>query len=81
MAENEDPYFLDYASRMKTSYNVTQLIAREASKLLQFIPKVTVIEENPLNPNPEIIALEALKVAELFSYDSNFVKLVTENCK
>lgn len=79
LAENEDPYFLDFASRMKTSYNVVQLVAREATKLLQYLPTVMFIEENP--NNPEAVALEALKATELVSYDSNFVKLVTENCE
>ena len=78
LAENEDPYFLDYACKMRPSSNVAQFVAQEASQILYYVT-----EEGPLDLSlapSAATALEALRVAELLSYDSNFVRLVTEHC-
>ena len=79
LAENEDPYFLDYACKMRPSVVVAQCVAQEASHVLYYIT-----QEAPLDASMATgvaTALEALRVAELLSYDSNFVKLITEHCK
>jgi len=79
LSENDEPYFLDYASKIQASYSVAGLVSREAARVLEYVELVMFIDETSDVPSSAVVAREALRVAELLSYDSNFVKLVTEN--
>ena len=81
LGENEEPYFLDYASKLRSSFSVARLVAIEASKIQQYVSTIAFIDENAVDPSPAVTAREALRVAELLSYDSSFVKFITENSK
>jgi len=78
LGENEEPYFLDYASKMETSFTIARLIITEAANTVSYAPEVKSIDENALD-NPHIIAREAFRFVELLAYDSNFVTLVVDN--
>lgn len=72
---------MDYASKMRSSFSVAELVSREAHNISKYVKTVASVDENAVNPSPALIARESLRVAELLSYDSNFVKFVTEHCK
>jgi len=78
LGENEEPYFLDHASKIPTSFSIAQLVIKEASRIVEFVPVTKTVDDNSIEA-PPVIAREAFRVVELLAYDSNFVSLVVEN--